>query len=167
MAFRVGTGYDLHRLVEDRPLILGGMRIPYEKGLLGHSDADVLCHAITDAILGAAAMGDIGTHFPDTDPRFKDANSMDLLVRAYKLVQSSEYRIVNIDATVVAEKPKLREYIDGIRQRLADNLDLRRNQVSVKAKTNEGVGPEGRGEAISAQAVVMLERPTQQIQTTL
>lgn len=160
MAFRVGQGYDLHRLVEDRPLIIGGMRIAHDKGLMGHSDADVLCHAITDAILGAAAMGDIGTHFPDTDARFKNADSIELLVRAYKLVQSSDYRIVNVDATVITERPKLRDYIDGIRQRLAESLDLHKNAVSVKAKTNEGVGPEGRGEAISAHAVVLLERVT-------
>lgn len=157
MAYRIGQGYDLHRLEEGRTLILGGMRIPYEKGLMGHSDADVLCHAITDALIGALALGDIGSHFPDTDPRFKDADSLDLLVRAYNLVRSQGYRIVNLDATVIAERPKLREYIDGIRQRLADNLSVPKNAISVKAKTNEGLGPEGRGEAMSAHAVVLLE----------
>lgn len=157
MAYRIGQGYDLHRLEEGRTLILGGMRIPYEKGLMGHSDADVLCHAITDALIGALALGDIGSHFPDTDPRFKDADSLDLLVRAYNLVRSQGYRIVNVDATVIAERPKLREYIDGIRQRLADNLSVPKNAISVKAKTNEGLGPEGRGEAMSAHAVVLLE----------
>lgn len=158
MAYRIGQGYDLHRLEEGRALILGGMRIPYEKGLMGHSDADVLCHAITDALFGALAMGDIGSHFPDTDARFKDADSLDLLVRAYNLVRTQGYRIVNIDATVIAERPKLRDYIDGIRQRLADNLSVSRNAISVKAKTNEGLGPEGRGEAMSAHAVVLLEQ---------
>ena len=157
MAYRIGQGYDLHRLEEGRTLILGGMRIPFEKGLMGHSDADVLCHAITDALIGALALGDIGSHFPDTDPRFKDADSLDLLVRAYNLVRSQGYRIVNLDATVIAERPKLREYIDGIRQRLADNLSVPKNAISVKAKTNEGLGPEGRGEAMSAHAVVLLE----------
>jgi 2-C-methyl-D-erythritol 2,4-cyclodiphosphate synthase len=157
MAYRIGQGYDLHRLEEGRTLILGGMRIPFEKGLMGHSDADVLCHAITDALIGALALGDIGSHFPDTDPRFKDADSLDLLVRAYNLVRSQGYRIVNVDATVIAERPKLREYIDGIRQRLADNLSVPKNAISVKAKTNEGLGPEGRGEAMSAHAVVLLE----------
>lgn len=157
MAFRIGTGYDLHRLVEGRALILGGLRIPFEKGLLGHSDADVLCHAITDALFGALALGDIGSHFPDNDSRFKDADSLDLLVRAYNTVKSQGYKVVNIDATIVAERPKLREYIDGIRQRLADHLSVTKEVISVKAKTNEGVGPEGRGEAISAQVVVLLE----------
>ncbi len=158
MAYRIGQGYDLHRLEEGRPLILGGVRIPYEKGLMGHSDADVLCHAVTDALIGALALGDIGSHFPDTDPRFKDADSLDLLVRAYSLVRSQDYRIVNVDATVIAERPKLREYIDDIRQRLADHLNVSKNAISIKAKTNEGLGPEGRGEAMSAHAVVLLEQ---------
>lgn len=157
MGFRIGTGYDLHRLEEGRPLILGGVRIPFEKGLQGHSDADILCHAVTDAILGAAALGDIGAHFPDTDPRFKGADSLDLLARARQLVNSAGYRVVNVDATIIAERPKLREHIDAMRQRLAESLLVRTSAVSVKAKTNEGVGPEGRGEAMSAQAVAMLE----------
>ncbi|MFM1921985.1 MAG: hypothetical protein RLZZ303_3619 [Candidatus Hydrogenedentota bacterium] len=157
MGFRIGTGYDLHLLVEGRPLILGGVRIPFERGLQGHSDADILCHAVTDAILGAAALGDIGAHFPDTDPRFKGADSLDLLARARQLVNSAGYRVVNIDATIVAERPKLREHIDAMRQRLAEALLVRTSAVSVKAKTNEGVGPEGRGEAMSAQAVALLE----------
>lgn len=157
MGFRIGTGYDLHRLVEGRPLILGGVRIPFEKGLQGHSDADILCHAVTDAILGAAALGDIGAHFPDTDPRFKGADSLDLLARARQLVNSAGYRVVNVDATIIAERPKLREHIDAMRQRLAESLLVRTSAVSVKAKTNEGVGPEGRGEAMSVQAVALLE----------
>jgi len=157
--FRIGTGYDLHRLVEGRPLLLGGIQIPFEKGLLGHSDADILCHAVTDALLGAAAMGDIGSHFPDTDVRFKDANSIDLLMRARNLLHAAGYRVVNVDATVVAERPKLRDHIDDMRQRLAEALALEKHMVSVKAKTNEGVGPEGRGEAMSAHAVVLLELP--------
>ncbi len=158
MALRIGIGYDLHRLELDRPLILGGVRIPFDLGLMGHSDADVLCHAITDAILGAAALGDIGSHFPDTDPRFKDADSMDLLVRAYNLVRAQEFRIMNIDSTIICERPKLREYIDPMRQKLAEALVLPVTRVSVKAKTNEGLGPEGQGEAISVHAVVLLDR---------
>ena len=157
MGFRIGTGYDLHLLVEGRPLVLGGVRIPFEKGLQGHSDADILCHAVTDAILGAAALGDIGAHFPDTDQRFKGADSLDLLARARQLVNSAGYRVVNIDATIVAERPKLREHIDAMRQRLAEALLVRTSAISVKAKTNEGVGPEGRGDAMSAQAVALLE----------
>ncbi len=157
MGFRIGTGYDLHRLVENRPLILGGVRVPFHLGLEGHSDADILCHAITDAILGAAALGDIGKHFPDTDARFKNADSLDLLKRANRAVQAMGYRVVNVDATIIAEQPKLRDHIDAMRQRLAETLEVRTACVSVKAKTNEGVGPEGLGEAMSAQAVVLLE----------
>jgi 2-C-methyl-D-erythritol 2,4-cyclodiphosphate synthase len=158
MNYRIGTGYDLHRLEEGRPLIIGGTQIPHEKGLAGHSDADVLCHAITDAILGALAMGDIGSHFPDTDPRYQGADSMELLKTAMNLVRGAEYRVVNVDSTVVAQRPKLRDHIPGMRQSLAQALDVTRDRVSVKAKTNERVGPEGREEAISAQAVVLLER---------
>lgn len=154
---RIGQGYDLHRLVEGRPLIIGGVRIEHPKGLDGHSDADVLAHAMTDAILGALALGDIGSHFPDTDPRFKDADSLDLLVTAHGLVRGAGYRIANIDSTVIAQQPKLRPYIEGIRQRIAEALNLHKSAVSVKAKTNEHVGPEGREEAISAHAVVLLE----------
>ncbi len=157
MGFRIGTGYDLHRLVENRPLILGGVRVPFHLGLEGHSDADILCHAITDALLGAAALGDIGKHFPDTDARYKNADSMELLMRANRVVQASGYRVVNVDSTIIAEQPKLRDHIDSMRQRLAECLEVRTACVSVKAKTNEGVGPEGLGEAMSAQAVVLLE----------
>lgn len=157
MGFRIGTGYDLHRLVENRPLILGGVRVPFHLGLEGHSDADILCHAITDALLGAAALGDIGKHFPDTDARYKNADSIDLLMRANRVVQAAGYRVVNVDSTIIAEQPKLRDHIDSMRQRLAECLEIRTACVSVKAKTNEGVGPEGLGEAMSAQAVVLLE----------
>jgi 2-C-methyl-D-erythritol 2,4-cyclodiphosphate synthase len=154
---RVGLGYDLHALAHGRPLILGGVRIEHAKGLMGHSDADVLAHAIIDALLGAAALGDIGTHFPDTDARFKDADSLMLLQQAVRLVRGAGYRIVNVDSTIIAQSPKLLPYIEGMRQRLAETLEVRKNLVSVKAKTNEHVGPEGREEAISAQAVVLLE----------
>lgn len=154
---RVGLGYDLHRLVPDRPLVLGGVQIPFEKGLAGHSDADVLAHAITDALLGAAALGNIGVHFPDTDPRYKDADSLALLHEVVTMVRGAGYAIANIDANVVAQRPKLNPHIQAIRERLADVLDLPLDRVSVKAKTNEQVGPEGREEAISAQAVVLIE----------
>lgn len=155
---RVGTGYDLHRLVEGRPLILGGVRVPHERGLAGHSDADVLAHAITDALLGAAALGDIGSHFPDTDARWRDADSLGLLTQALNLVRDAGYGLANVDATVVAQRPRLAPYIPVIRERLAACLGLPVDRVSVKAKTNEHVGPEGREEAISAQAAVLLER---------
>lgn len=158
MNYRIGTGYDLHRLEVGRPLIIGGMHIPHDMGLAGHSDADVLCHAITDALLGALAMGDIGSHFPDDDPHYKDANSMDLLKKTMNLVRGAEYRVVNVDSTVIAQRPKLRGHIAGMRQSLAHVLGVPRDRVSVKAKTNELVGPEGREEAISAQAVVLLEQ---------
>jgi len=154
---RIGLGYDLHRLVPDRPLILGGVQIPFEKGLAGHSDADALAHAVTDALLGAAALGNIGMHFPDTDPRFKDADSLALLREVAAMVRGAGYAIANIDANVVAQRPKLNPHIQAIRERLAEALDLPVDRVSVKAKTNERVGPEGREEAISAQAVALLE----------
>ncbi len=154
---RIGTGYDLHRLEPGRRLILGGIEIPHEKGLSGHSDADALCHAITDALLGALALGDIGSHFPDTDPRYKDADSLELLRQAAQLLRANGYRVVNIDTNIVAERPRLRPFIDAMRTRLAEALKLEPGQISVKAKTNEGVGPEGRQEAISTQAVVLLE----------
>ena len=154
---RIGIGYDLHQLVAGRPLILGGVDIPFDKGLLGHSDADVVAHALTDALLGAAALGNIGTFFPDTDPSYKDADSIVLLRRAYDAVQAAGFDIVNVDANIVAQRPKLNPYIEAIRQRLADCLGIGLSQISVKPKTNESVGPEGRGEAISAQAIVLLE----------
>lgn len=156
--YRIGTGYDLHRLSEPGPLLLGGVTIPFDKGLTGHSDADVVAHAIIDALLGAAALGDIGRHFPDTDPKYKDANSMELLVTAHVRIQEMRYRIVNIDCTIVAEAPKLADHIDAIRESLATALALESTAVSVKAKTNEGFGAEGRGEAISVQAVALLHR---------
>lgn len=154
---RVGIGYDLHRLESGRKLILGGIEIPHDKGLAGHSDADALCHAITDALLGALALGDIGSHFPDTDPQYKDADSIALLRAAMALVEKQGYRVVNVDANVIAQRPKLRPHIDAMRHRLAEAMALRVHQVSVKAKTNEETGPEGREEAISTQAVVLLE----------
>ncbi len=157
---RVGLGYDLHRLEEGRKLILGGVLVPYDVGLAGHSDADVLAHAITDALLGAAALGNIGQHFPDTDPRYKDADSMELLRNVVGMVNERGYHIVNVDSNVVAQQPKLNPHIDAIRASLAACLGLPLDAVSVKAKTNERVGPEGRGEAISAQAIVLLGKGT-------
>ena len=140
-------------------LVLGGVEIPHSLGLLGHSDADVLAHAVTDALLGAAALGDIGMHFPDTDPRFRNADSLELLRQAAAMVRAAGYQIVNLDANVIAERPKLRPHIDAIRTRLAATLGIKPNRVSIKAKTNERLGPEGREEAISAQAVVLIEMP--------
>lgn len=154
---RVGLGYDLHRLADGRPLILGGVTVPFEKGLEGHSDADALCHAITDALLGAAALGNIGQHFPDTDPTYKDADSMQLLRHAAGLLRNAGYRIVNIDSNIVAQRPKLNPHIDAMRARLAECLAISVDRISVKAKTNELVGPEGRGEAISTQAIALIE----------
>ena len=155
---RIGQGYDLHRLVSNRPLVLGGVHVPYDMGLEGYSDADVLSHAITDALLGAVALGNIGQYFPDTDPAFRDADSLDLLTHAYALVRREGYRLVNLDATVIAQRPKLLPYLDAIRERLARALECPIEDVSVKAKTNESVGAEGRGEAISVQAVVLVTR---------
>ena len=132
---RVGIGYDVHKLVEDRDLIIGGVKIPYEKGLLGHSDADVLLHAISDAILGAAALGDIGLHFPDTDERFKGADSLKLLNETGKLIKAEGYSVVNIDATIIAQTPKMRPHIDSMRKNIADALEIDINQVNVKAST--------------------------------
>ena len=153
---RVGTGYDLHRLVEGRALIIGGVVIPFEKGALGHSDADVACHAATDAILGAASLGDIGAHFPDSDPRWKDASSIELLRLAAALVRGAGYRIVNVDVVVVLERPKIAPHKQAIRQGLADAIGIDIETVSVKGKTNEGVDAVGRGEAIAAHAVAMI-----------
>src|SRR6185503_9828625 len=148
--------YDIHRLVEGRKLILGGVEIPFEKGLLGHSDSDVLTHAICDALLGAAGLGDIGTHFPDSDPRWAGASSMEFLARVVQLVTERGYRVGNIDSTVVAEQPKLKPSVQSIREKLASVLQLDVDQVSIKAKTNEGLESVGKGEAIAAQAVVLL-----------
>jgi len=155
---RIGTGYDSHRLVQGRPLILGGVTIPNATGLAGHSDADALSHAITDAVLGAAALGDIGRHFPDVDPRWKDADSLELLRHAVSLVREAGYAVSNVDAVVVAERPKLAPHVDAIRERLADALGTTVDQVSVKGKTNEGMGEAGRGEGIVVHAVALLRR---------
>lgn len=154
---RIGIGYDLHRLVEGRPLILGGVRVPHEKGLDGHSDADALAHAVIDALLGAAALGNIGRMFPNDDPRYKDADSLRLLEEAMRAVGESGYSVVNIDTNIIAQAPKLNPYLDQMRNNLATRLRIAPDQVSVKVKTNEGVGPEGRGEAITVQAVALLD----------
>ena len=153
---RVGMGYDEHKLAEGRPLILGGVHVPYEKGLLGHSDADVLLHAICDALLGAAALGDIGRHFPDTDPEYKGADSMELLKKVRELVEKECYLIENVDATVIAQKPKLAPYIEEMREKIAETLGVGRKQINVKATTEEHLGFTGEGLGISAQAVCML-----------
>lgn len=153
---RIGIGYDIHRLVDGRKLILGGVEIPYEKGLLGHSDSDVLTHAICDALLGAAALGDIGSHFPDSDPRFKGASSLDLLFYVVGLLKARGFVVANIDSTVIAERPKLAPHIAAIRNTLANILQIDIDQVSVKAKTNETLDAVGRGEAMAAQAVALI-----------
>lgn len=154
---RIGMGYDVHRLVEGRRLIMGGVEIPYEKGLLGHSDADVLLHAIMDALLGAAALGDIGRHFPDTDEAYKGASSMKLLEKVGELIEQEIYVISNIDATIIAQKPKMSPYIEKMRENIAGVLRIQKNQVNIKATTEEGLGFTGSGEGISAQAVACLE----------
>jgi 2-C-methyl-D-erythritol 4-phosphate cytidylyltransferase/2-C-methyl-D-erythritol 2,4-cyclodiphosphate synthase len=153
---RAGVGYDIHRLVEGRPLILGGVTIPFGRGLLGHSDADALCHAITEAILGAAAAGDIGRHFPDSDPRWKDASSIDLLRRAAAVVAEHGLRVQNVDASILAERPKLAPFVDEMRANVAAALGVDVSHVSVKGKSNEGVGEIGRGEAIAVHATAFL-----------
>jgi len=155
---RAGTGYDLHRLVPGRPLVLGGIMIPFELGALGHSDADVVCHSVTDAILGALALGDIGRHFPDTDPKWKDASSVDLLRRVVAQVREMGYQVGNVDVTIILERPKLRGYVDAMRRSLADALSVGVEQVSIKGKTNEGMDAVGRGEAIAAHATALLRR---------
>ena len=156
MNIRVGQGYDVHQLVEGRDLILGGINIPFEKGLLGHSDADALLHAITDALLGAAGLGDIGSHFPDTAAEFKDADSRVLLREAYQSVQALGWKVVNVDTTVIAQKPKLAPHIPAMRANIASDLGLPENCVNIKGKTNEKLGYLGRMEAIEAQAAVLL-----------
>ena len=156
MTMRIGIGYDVHRLVPDRELILGGVRIEYKLGLLGHSDADVLLHAIMDAILGAAALGDIGKHFPDTDPAYKGASSIRLMEHVRELVQEEGFRVGNVDAVIIAQKPKMRPYIDEMRQNIADALGVEPSRINVKATTEEGLGFTGSGEGISAQAVCLL-----------
>ena len=157
---RIGQGYDVHRLVAERPLILGGIEIPYEKGLLGHSDADVLLHAISDALLGAAALGDIGAHFPDSDPAYRGADSAELLRAVGDLIRAAGYEIGNIDSTVVCQAPKLASHIASMRARIAEVLALPVGAVSVKASTEEHMGFTGRGEGIAAHAVCLLTERT-------
>lgn len=154
---RIGHGYDVHRLVPGRPLVLGGVIIPYEKGLLGHSDADVLLHAVMDALLGAAALGDIGTHFPDTDPQYAGISSRALLRRVGDLLAAAGYRVENLDATIIAQAPKCKPYIPAMRQTIAADLGVSIDRVSVKATTEEGLGFSGRGEGIACHAVCLLE----------
>lgn len=153
---RVGMGYDVHRLVEGRKLILGGVEIPYEKGLLGHSDADVLIHAIMDALLGAAALGDIGKHFPDTDPQYKGISSVELLKHVAKLLDKNNYVIENIDATVIAQRPKLRPYMEEMTKNVAGALGIEENRLNLKATTEEGLGFTGTGEGMASQAICSL-----------
>lgn len=156
---RIGTGYDVHRLTAGRDLVVGGVKIPYEKGLLGHSDADVLLHAIMDALLGAAGLGDIGRHFPDTDMAYKGISSIKLLEHVRELLEKNCFLIENIDATIIAQAPKMRPHIDAMREKIASALDMDISQVNVKATTEEGLGFTGRGEGISAQAVCLLTSP--------
>ena len=158
---RIGMGYDVHRLVEDRKMIMGGVEIPFEKGLLGHSDADVLLHAIMDALLGAAALGDIGRHFPDTDEAYRGISSIRLLERVGELLEENLFFIENIDATIIAQMPKMRPYIEDMRQNIADALGISLSQVNVKATTEEGLGFTGAGEGIAAQAICLLTIPFQ------
>lgn len=155
---RVGMGYDVHKLVEGRDLILGGVNIPYEKGLLGHSDADVLVHAVMDALLGAAALGDIGKHFPDTDPKYKGISSIKLLEYVAGLLDDHQYIVENIDATIIAQRPKMRPHIDAMRENIANALNISTEQVNIKATTEEGLGFTGSGEGISSQAVCLIEK---------
>lgn len=154
--FRIGSGYDVHRLVDGRDLILCGVKVPHTQGLLGHSDADVALHALCDTLLGAAAMGDIGKHFPDTDDAYKGADSRILLRRVVELLASEHFHIANVDITIIAQRPKLREYIDAMRANVAADLGLDLNRVSVKATTTERLGFEGRGEGIAAQASALV-----------
>lgn len=154
---RIGIGYDVHPLVEGRPLVLGGVRVPFERGLSGYSDADVLVHAIIDALLGAAALGDIGTHFPDSDPQYKDISSIVLLRRVGEMLHQG-FKIENIDATILAEQPKLAPFIDEMRQNIGDALGIAKDRVSVKASTSASLGFAGRGEGIAAHAVALIER---------
>ena len=156
MDLRIGEGWDVHALVPGRKLVLGGVEIPFERGLLGHSDADALLHAITDALLGAAGLGDIGRHFPDTDERFRGADSVVLLQEAARRVAEAGWRVVNLDSTVIAQAPKLAPHIEAMRSRIADALGVAAAQVNVKAKTAEKLGPVGQGQSIEARAVVLL-----------
>ncbi len=154
---RVGLGYDVHRLVTGRPLVLGGVRVPFERGLLGHSDADVICHAVGDALLGAAALGDLGSYFPDDDTRWKDISSLKLLSQVKSLVQEKGFQIINIDATLVAERPRIGSYVPKMRQHLAEALEMPVEKVSIKATTTEGLGFAGTGEGMAAYAVVLVD----------
>ena len=155
---RIGIGYDIHQLVENRELILGGVKIPYELGLKGHSDADVLVHAIIDSMLGALALRDIGYHFPDTDEKYKGANSLVLLKETLELIKKEGYKIVNIDSNIICQKPKLMNYIEDMRKNISEVLGLEINQISIKAKTNEKMDSTGNGVAISANAVCLVEK---------
>ncbi len=156
MTMRIGEGWDVHALVPGRKLVLGGVEIPFERGLLGHSDADVLLHALTDALLGAAGLGDIGHHFPDSDTRFRGADSLVLLAEAARRVRQEGWQIGNVDSTVIAQAPRLAPYIDAMRQRIAQALELTPSQVNVKAKTAEKLGPVGQGSCIEARAIALL-----------
>ncbi|MEN8697762.1 2-C-methyl-D-erythritol 2,4-cyclodiphosphate synthase [Bacillus infantis] len=156
--FRIGQGFDVHQLTEGRPLIIGGIEIPYEKGLLGHSDADVLLHTIADACLGAIGEGDIGRHFPDTDPEFKDADSAKLLEHVWKIVDEKGYKLVNADCTIIAQMPKMAPYIGQMKERIAELLQADADRINVKATTTEKLGFPGRGEGIASQAAVLLQK---------
>ncbi|MDO5574112.1 MAG: 2-C-methyl-D-erythritol 2,4-cyclodiphosphate synthase [bacterium] len=164
---RIGMGYDVHRLTENRDLIMGGVKIPYEKGLLGHSDADVVVHAIMDALLGAAALGDIGKHFPDTDPQYKGISSIVLLEYVGELLEQENFFIENIDATIIAQAPKMRPYIDQMRENVANALKIDLSQVNIKATTEEGLGFTGSGEGISSQAICMLTTAVDMIEASV
>ncbi len=155
---RIGTGYDVHRLVTGRDLVIGGVKIDYEKGLLGHSDADVLCHAVMDALLGAACLGDIGQHFPDSDPAYAGADSLVLLSACGALLKEAGYEVGNIDAVIIAQKPKMRPHIDEMRRRMAGALGIEPGRISVKATTEEGLGFTGSGEGIASQAVCLIQK---------
>lgn len=155
---RIGIGYDIHKLIEDRKLILAGIEIPHEKGLLGHSDADVLVHAIIDALLGSLALGDIGGHFPDTDEKYKDIDSMELLEKTVELIKSQGYKIINIDSIIICQKPKLSPYIIQMRENIAKKINIDVNQISIKAKTNEKLDSVGQELSISSNAVVLVEK---------
>ena len=154
---RIGIGYDIHKLAENRDLILGGVKIPFELGLLGHSDADVLVHSIIDAILGSVAMRDIGYHFPDTNEKYKNANSLKLLEKTCKMIKEKGYKIINIDTNIICQKPKLSGYIEEMRKNISKTTNLELNQISIKAKTNENQDSTGQGHSITAQAVVLVD----------
>ena len=158
MDYRIGTGFDAHKFVEARPFILGGVTIPYEKGLLGHSDADALCHAVSDAILGAAALGDMGKYFPDTDPKWKGADSLVMLKECGRMARAKGWVVSNVDATIVCQKPKLAPYLVPMSQMIEQTLEIGPDRVNVKAKTTEGMGFEGREEGLSVQAAVLLQK---------